>query len=122
MQRERVTMRQIERYLQLPWTIELERHTDDGDYIALRVAELPGFIVADRTVEGAEHVFWPALRDFLNSYLEAGETPPTPEGFRITAPQSEPPPTRFRATPDEVKNHEISETHGAEAQLISQPA
>ena len=67
-------------YLALPWTIEREDAHDDGDYVVLSVRELPGFTVAGRDASEAERRFWPALRQFLQSYIDDGEQPPLPPG------------------------------------------
>lgn len=65
-------------YVALPWTVRRAECDDDGDYIALTIDELPGFVAAGRTSEEAEAAFWDALRAFLASYLDAGEQPPLP--------------------------------------------
>lgn len=65
-------------YLRLPWTIVRTEHDDDGEYAALEVLELPGFVAAGRTDEELEAAFWDALRSHLSSYLDEGRTPPMP--------------------------------------------
>ena len=67
----------LQYYLALEWTIRRAERHDDGDYFALTVKELPGFVVAGTTHE-VEAEFWPALALFLSSYIEAGEEPPVP--------------------------------------------
>ena len=69
-------------YLRLPWTIVRSEHQDDGEYIALHVRELPGFVVAAASEDELELMFWPALAAFISSYLEDGEAPPIPERLR----------------------------------------
>lgn len=76
-------MRDVHFFLALPWTIQREEHDDDGRYIVLKVAELPGFVVASDNEAELEEMFWPALRAFLNSYLQRGETPPLPRAARL---------------------------------------
>lgn len=79
-------MNTLDYYLSLPWTIRRTAENDDGAYISLRIAELPGFIVAGRTAGEIEEQFWPALEIFLKSYLEEGEVPPQPEGTTAVEP------------------------------------
>ena len=66
-------------YLKLPWTVERSDHNDDGEYLSLEIRELPGFVVAARTADEADAVFWEALEAFLRSYTDVGEVPPVPE-------------------------------------------
>jgi predicted RNase H-like HicB family nuclease len=78
---------QLSEYLRLPWTIVRTEHDDDGEYIAIHIAELPGFVVAGATEAEIEGMFWPALEAFIRSYLDAGETPPRPAGrYRALTP------------------------------------
>lgn len=74
-------------YLRMPWTIVRSAHDDDGDYIALHVEELPGFVVAGRTDEEVERLFWDALPSFLKSYFEEGDEPPLPNALLAAPPQ-----------------------------------
>lgn len=74
-------------YLRMPWTIERSVHDDDGEYVALRVRELPGFVAAGRTDEELEQNFWEALPAFLESYLTNGEQPPLPNALLSQPPQ-----------------------------------
>lgn len=74
-------------YLRLPWTVERSDHDDDGEYVALHIHELPGFVVAGRSPEEVDEMFWDALSAFLSSYLEAGEEPPVPEWMLPDTPQ-----------------------------------
>jgi predicted RNase H-like HicB family nuclease len=76
-------------YLRLPWTVERTDHNDDGEYLVLHVRELPGFVVAARTADEADEMFWDALREFLRSYVDAGEAPPVPEAMLPEPPQLE---------------------------------
>ncbi len=76
-------------YLALPWTIRRHEHDDDGSYISLTIDELPGFVAAGRDDDEAEETFWDALSAFIDSYLDAGETPPSPrtgEGAQLELP------------------------------------
>lgn len=75
-------MRDLRDYLVLPWHVRREQHSDDGWYASLRIDELPGFVVAARTDDELDGMFWPALRSYLLSYLDDGEEPPLPAGVR----------------------------------------
>lgn len=75
-------MKDIRYYLALPWHIQRSEHHDDGDYVALTVEELPGFLVASEDRDELEEMFWPALEGFLRSYIDDGEEPPLPAGAR----------------------------------------
>ena len=86
-------MRDLEFFLSLPWTIKREEHDDDGRYIALTIEELPGFVLASESEEELEAMFWPALRAFLQSYIQHGEQPPVPALARKRMAASSTPPT-----------------------------
>ena len=73
--------RDLDFYLSVPWTVRREEHHDDGDYLALTIDELPGFVVASYSETELEGDFWDALEAFLKSYLDDGEPPPLPEGL-----------------------------------------
>lgn len=73
-------------YLSLPWTVErTDEHDSEGAYPVLAVAELPGFLVAARTEDELDEMFWPALEAFLQSYLQDGVEPPLPARARRAA-------------------------------------
>ncbi|HET7461861.1 MAG TPA: hypothetical protein VFJ82_11465 [Longimicrobium sp.] len=99
-------------YLRLPWTVVRSDHDDDGEYIALHVAELPGFVVAARTADEVEVLFWDALGAFLSSYLESGEEPPVPELMLPDRPQLELLPDR--AAPLAPARASFMKNHAAE--------
>jgi hypothetical protein len=77
----------IAEYLRMPWTIVRSVHDDDGEYIALHVQELPGFVVAARTDDELERRFWDAFPEFLESYLVDGDEPPLPNALLAHPPQ-----------------------------------
>lgn len=77
-------MKPLAYYLSLPWTVVREEHSDDGLYIALTIAELPGFVVAERDEAELEREFWPALTAFVGAYLREGREPPVPAGAPIS--------------------------------------
>jgi len=72
----------------LPWTWDGPRRVLEGDqaHYELAIKELPDFFVAGTTREDALAEAAPALRAFLQSYLEHDETPPLPDRhvWRIT--------------------------------------
>ncbi len=71
-------MRDIRYYLTLPWHIQRTEHDDDGEYVALTIKELPGFVVASASIPELEAMFWPALEGFVQTYLDEGTEPPLP--------------------------------------------
>ncbi len=75
-------MRDIRYYLSLPWHIQRTEHDDDGNYVALTIEELPGFVVASESIPELEAMFWPALEAFLQTYLDDGTEPPLPARVR----------------------------------------
>lgn len=70
----------LEQLLRLPWTYQGPRQTGEGEDSCweLRIAELPGFLVAGFTRDEVLVELFPALRTFLESYLEHNEVPPLP--------------------------------------------
>jgi hypothetical protein len=96
----RTKMHDLDYYLALPWTVNASNRSEDGGYLVLEVAELPGFVVAgpnpadvsneDRVEAERElqEAFWGALADFLMSYLDDGETPPVPKGSEAAVAMS----------------------------------
>lgn len=69
----------IDELLSLPWTVQLEERRDDGRYYVARVKELPGFVVTIESRDEFERVFWSAIQEHLQSYLDHGEVPPLPD-------------------------------------------
>jgi predicted RNase H-like HicB family nuclease len=74
-------------YLRMPWTVTRSVHDDDGEYVALHIDELPGFVVAAHDEDELERLFWEALPLFLESYFAEGETPPLPNALLSAPPQ-----------------------------------
>lgn len=74
----------LREYLTLPpWTIVRSTDSDDeGEYIVLEVAELPGFAATGRDDDEVAANFWSGLELFLQSYLDDGEIPPLPAGWQ----------------------------------------
>lgn len=96
---------QMADYLRMPWTILRSDHEDDGHYVALRIAELPGFVVAAESEKEIEGLFWPALEAFIESYLEDGDAPPLPARARGRSLRIQ------RPVADGVFPYAVSSTH-----------
>jgi predicted RNase H-like HicB family nuclease len=78
--------RNVDELLDLSWTIVRTDAIREGvRYIELSVEELTGFMVFGSTPAEVEERFWPGLRLFLESYLEAGEMPPLPSTRAVRA-------------------------------------
>lgn len=75
-------MRDLREYLSMPWHVRRKEHDDDGWYASLEIDELPGFVVAARTDDELDRMFWAALQSYLKSYLDDGEEPPLPAVVR----------------------------------------
>ena len=71
---------EVDELLKLPWTwIGPIRVEEDGRVqYEIRIDELPEFIVAARRKKQAIDEAVPALRAYLESFVEHGETPPLP--------------------------------------------
>lgn len=79
------TMKDLDFYLALPWTIRwsAETYEDGTEERVLAIEELPGFaLVADTEAELLLR-YRLALELFLGSYLEDGEEPPLPAAARV---------------------------------------
>ncbi len=68
----------IERYLRLPYAIELRQYEDDGTWFAA-MPELPGCMTEADTAEEALTMIRDAQRVWLEAALEAGRHIPEPE-------------------------------------------
>lgn len=75
----RSTVRTVEEYLALPYTIEVHRDDSDGElaYVA-RVVELPGCLTQADTFEELEEMVQDAMRAWIESALEDGAPVPEP--------------------------------------------
>lgn len=72
----------VEEYLELPYTIEIVK--DEGDDYAgwfARVVELPGCMTQADTFEELSELIRDAMRAWLESALEDGETIPLPRSI-----------------------------------------
>lgn len=78
----------------LPWTFQGPRFMQprpDETYFELRIAELPDFFIAGESVEEVLNGLPSALHAFLQSYVDAGETPPLPQDrsrWQVTRPDA----------------------------------
>ncbi len=68
--------------LRAPWTVVADPAAEQGKTV-LRVQELPEFLVVGSTGDDLVNEFWLALGSLLESYLEDGQDPPLPAGFRL---------------------------------------
>ena len=67
------------------WQGPLEiREPDEDPYFEIRIRELPEFFVAGRTREEVLSGSGPALRSFLQSYVDAGDQPPLPDDRQVS--------------------------------------
>lgn len=72
----------LQKLIKLPWRIrgpKLQRDEHGNQWWEIRVDELPEFMVAAETADEAIRDYLPALKAFLASYTERGETPPLPK-------------------------------------------
>jgi predicted RNase H-like HicB family nuclease len=65
----------------LPWGWQGPRRVmeDGATHYELRIRELPDFFLAARTEEELMRELKPALRSYLQTYLDRNEDPPMPE-------------------------------------------
>jgi predicted RNase H-like HicB family nuclease len=111
-------------FLAFPWTIVREDDEYDGERsVELRIEELPGFVVAAETEDEAEAMFWPALRVFLQSYVDDREVPPLPERLRVIVVgregEVEPGPAELVEKAAASLPHAYRSTHVERAQLAT---
>ena len=67
-----VVSRTLEEYLELPYTIEVQKDDSDGEIAyAARVVELPGCITQGDTFEELEVMIQDAMRAWIESALAA---------------------------------------------------
>lgn len=69
----------------LPWAWQgpgrqPQRDVHGNEWFEIRIAELPEFFVAATTAEQAIADAGPALEAFIDSFLQANELPPLPDG------------------------------------------
>ena len=70
----------IDKLMECRWTWQgpTMRQQDGEASFEMRIQELPDFFVAARTRDGVQMEMEDALRAFLLSYLDRGESPPVP--------------------------------------------
>jgi hypothetical protein len=76
-------MKDLRYYLSLPWSIQRTELHDDGDYVTLRIGELPGFMIASANEQELNAIFWIELEAFLRTFLDSGEEPPVPDRVKL---------------------------------------
>ena len=78
---------ELNKLTHLPWGWQGPtevRQPGTASYFEIRIRELPDFFVAGATREEALAQSGPALRAFLQSYVDNGEIPPLPADRRPT--------------------------------------
>lgn len=92
----RPTMRSLEEYLSLPWTIVVRFHESDGGRWLAEVAELPGCVHATKNRAELLPQLEVVLRMTLDTMLALGEPIPEPKHRSHPGTQKpwQPPPDR----------------------------
>jgi predicted RNase H-like HicB family nuclease len=73
------TKKQIEYYLNLPWSYTIEQETHKGEhYFIIRVNELPGICTDAETIEEGMELIKEAIEGAVRLYLKNGEEVPEP--------------------------------------------
>src|ERR1700733_15152651 len=74
-----VTKKQLEYYLNLPWSYTIEQEITDGKhYFIIRVNELPGICTDAETVSEGMELIKEAIEGAVILYLKNGEQVPEP--------------------------------------------
>ncbi len=74
-----VTKKQIDHYLNLPWSYTIEQETHNGQhYFIIRVNELPGVCTDAETIEEGMELIKEAIEGAIILYLKNGERIPEP--------------------------------------------
>ncbi len=74
-----VTKKQIDHYLNLPWSYTVEQETYDGkQYFIILVNELPGICTDAETIEEGMELVKEAIEGAVTLYLKNGESVPEP--------------------------------------------
>lgn len=74
-----VTKKQIDYYLNLPWSYTIEQESYEGThYFIIRVNELPGICTDAETIEEGMVLIKEAIEGAIILYLENGEQVPEP--------------------------------------------
>ena len=72
----------VQSLLRAPWTVQATAAEEDPSHVVLRIRELPEFVVVGPRDEALIGEFWTALESLLQAYVEEGQDPPLPEGYR----------------------------------------
>lgn len=80
----------INELMRARWSVRGPRRVVDGEtaHWEIRVDELPDFFVAAESPDEALDEYLPALKAFLESYLEAGEQPTLPPAPKTWIPRA----------------------------------
>ena len=70
--------KQVAHYTNLPYTITVERHEEQGGYYSARMLELEGLIMTGNTMEEAIKELEDVKRDWFKTNLELGNKIPEP--------------------------------------------
>ena len=70
--------KKVDYYVNLPYTITIERRDDQGTYYVARFIELPHFLMTGKTPEEAAHELESEKREWFEDNIEAGNKIPLP--------------------------------------------
>ncbi len=77
-----ITKKNIEYYLNLPWTYTIEQDEEKGRrFYIIRVNELPGICTDAKTIEEGMDNIKEAIEAAVRLYLKNGEEVPEPKAF-----------------------------------------
>lgn len=74
----KVKRKNINDYMNLPWSYTVERHESHGGYFVVMVNELPGIMSDGETIEEAFTSIQEPMRILIQDMLEKGEDVPEP--------------------------------------------
>lgn len=85
----------LDEMLVLPWNWQGPKRTknqDGSEHYEMRIAELADFFLAAESKDGVLDQLVPALKAYLQSYIERGETVPSPAAvgtWQFVVPQKQ---------------------------------
>jgi hypothetical protein len=106
--------------LRLPWTIRVERNTDEG-YFVSRVLEIPSAIATADSARELDRETWASLRTSLEVYLENNDAIPLPPGTKQLPWEVKPPATQYFLSalrPGEVWDANVSRSPAASSFIV----
>jgi len=74
----KVINEKVKYYLDLPYTLIIERHDEEKPYFSARVMELEGCITTGDTIEDVTQEIKDAMREWLELNIRLGKTIPEP--------------------------------------------